>query len=530
MASPARLREGLPAGPGRPTGAERAGVAALVPAAALTAVLAAVAGRPWGLGALALAAYAPACLALLRARRARHGAVVAATASLGAASVAYEAAQGLFPGGHLVVALAACLPHAPAGALAVRLRRSLERRLSPAGASALTLAALPSLWSAAEWLPSRPELLGPYALPLAFIGYSQADLPTAQVARLGSVAAVSHLVLLANCCLAAAVLAARHAARVRPALRRRALAAATGLLALGGAGPAGAPVASHHLAAPPSGSTAGAAGLVVEVVQPNLPDSAYFAASRSPGARAWLLARIAALASGEADLTVLPEAAWPGTVDASSAAEPAAEAGAAWGDLGAVLFGAPAAGFVGAGARTNSAFLLAGGELVHVYAKRRPVPIAEDGFAAGPGPGLTSVAGVPLAVFVCYDVLFPSDARAAVRAGARLLVVITDDAFAAGSDVPELHLTVARLRAVETGVPVVVAANTGPSAVVLPSGRVAARLPPLAAGALRAVVVPGDGDTPYVAVGEWLGAANAILTGGLAAVLRRGGTAHKGPA
>src|SRR5690606_36207544 len=337
-----------------------------------------------------------------------------------------------------------------------------------------TLAALPSLWSAAEWLPSRPELLGPYALPLAFIGYSQADLPTAQVARLGSVAAVSHLVLLANCCLAAAVLAARHAARVRPALRRRALAAATGLLALGGAGPAGAPVASHHLAAPPAGSTAGAAGLVVEVGQPNLPDSAYFAASRSPGARAWLLARIAALASGEADLTVLPEAAWPGTVDASSAAEPAAEAGAAWGDLGAVLFGAPAAGFVGAGARTNSAFLLAGGELVHVYAKRRPVPIAEDGFAAGPAPGLASVA------------------RAAVRAGARLLVVITDDAFAAGSDVPELHLTVARLRAVETGVPVVVAANTGPSAVVLPSGRVAARLPPLAAGALRAVVVPGD--------------------------------------
>src|SRR5690606_16005708 len=94
----------------------------------------------------------------------------------------------------------------------------------------------------------------------------------------------------------------------------------------------------------------------------------------------------------------------------------------------------------------------------------------------------------------------------------------------------ELHLTVARLRAVETGVPVVVAANTGPSAVVLPSGRVAARLPPLAAGALRAVVVPGDGDTPYVAVGEWLGAADATLTGGVADVLQRGVTAAEGEA
>src|SRR5690606_28796495 len=171
---------------------------------------------------------------------------------------------------------------------------------------------------------------------------------------------------------------------------------------------------------------------------------------------------------------------------------------------GAVLFGAPAVGFLSGRARTNSAFLFDGVALRHAYAKLRLVPIGESGFAAGSSPAVVEVAGVPLAPFVCYDALFPSDARGAVRAGARVLVVITDDAFAAGSDVPELHLRAARMRAIETGTPVVLAANTGPSALVDPWGRLAARLPALQAGSLLAVVRPGDGATTYVALGDWL--------------------------
>src|SRR5690606_7674351 len=60
-------------------------------ATALSAALAASASRPWGLGVLALVAYLPALDAITSARTARGGALLAALASLGLASVAYEA-------------------------------------------------------------------------------------------------------------------------------------------------------------------------------------------------------------------------------------------------------------------------------------------------------------------------------------------------------------------------------------------------------------------------------------------------------
>lgn len=548
-------------------------------AACATAVMAAAASRPWGLGALALVAYAPTFVVLTRVERPLHGAVLAATASLGLGSVAYEAAQGVFPAGHVVATLLAAVPYLPVGGLAVRLRLTLARRLPPASAAALTLLALPSVWSAAEWLPSRPELLGAFALPLGFIGYSQVDLPTAKVASFGSVAAVSHLVLLVNAGVAAGLLASAAVARRRsgagavatghgsgaasspsnrrltgsrayqvrrcgraalwvaavlvltPALAGEQPSAGSGSVELGLAGlpPGAGPVVAETVGVPMAASPS-SPRLVVELLQPDLPDAAYFAASRLPGARGWLVGRLAASASGDADLTVLPEAAWPGALDADDLAAVAAELSAAFGDSATLLLGAPAVGFAGGRALTNSAFLFDRGEVTHVYAKRRLVPVAESRFVAGDGPAVVTVAGVPFAVFVCYDALFPGDARAAAMAGARLLVVITDDAFAAGSDVPELHLRAARFRAMETGVPLVLAANTGPSAVVEPSGRVVARLPALQAGALRAEVVPGEGATAYLALGDWLGALNAIFTGGLAAALSRGGFSHKGPA
>ena len=531
----------------------------MTPTAALAAVASALmvtaAARPWGLGFLALVAYVPALLALIALERARHGAAVAAVASLGSGAVAYEAARGLFAGGHAAATLLAAVPFALVGALAVRLRRALAARLGPRRAAALTLLALPSAWTAAEWLPSRPELLGAYVLPLGFVGYTQLDLPTAQVARLGSVAAVSHLVLAANACLALVCLAFRGAVVRRGvaaglprwhAVPGRALALGAGIaVVVAAATLAARPWASAAL--PPRAAAAAPAhagpdegpGIAVALVQPGLPDAAYFAAAELAGARTRLTSRLGSLVPAGVDLAVLPEAAWPGPVDARALTTVAAEVAAAFVGDGAVMFGAPAVGFeeravpaagAGRGARTNSVFLYAGGALAHVHAKRRLVPIGESGLVAGPAPAVVTVAGVPLAPLVCYEALFPSDARQAVLAGARLLVVVTDDAFAAASDVPTLHLAAARMRAIETGVPVLLAANTGPSAVVDPAGRVTAHLPALQAGALTARVRPGRAATPYVALGEWFGATTAVLTGGLAAIATRGGGAYKGPA
>ncbi|HEX7001442.1 MAG TPA: hypothetical protein VF164_07070, partial [Trueperaceae bacterium] len=80
-------------------GSMRLGVSTSVAAvlcACLTAALNAAAIRPWGLGALALIASVPAFLAITRSRSALHGGAVAALASLGVNSVAYEPARVLF--------------------------------------------------------------------------------------------------------------------------------------------------------------------------------------------------------------------------------------------------------------------------------------------------------------------------------------------------------------------------------------------------------------------------------------------------
>jgi apolipoprotein N-acyltransferase len=66
------------------------------------------------------------------------------------------------------------------------------------------------------------------------------------------------------------------------------------------------------------------------------------------------------------------------------------------------------------------------------------------------------------------------------------LVVITDDAWFGDSSGPRQHFVNARLRAVEEGLPLARAANSGPSAMIDPYGHVTASLPLDAQGVLAA--------------------------------------------
>ncbi len=130
---------------------------------------------------------------------------------------------------------------------------------------------------------------------------------------------------------------------------------------------------------------------------------------------------------------------------------------------------------------------------------------------------------------MCYDALFPGDVRAAAKAGAQVIVILTDDAFAAVSDVPALHLRAARMRAIEVGLPVVVASNTGPSALIGPDGQVVARLEGGRAGTLAGVIEASSSTTSYARHGDWLGGTTAAAAGGLALVAARGGRSQKRP-
>ena len=100
---------------------------------------------------------------------------------------------------------------------------------------------------------------------------------------------------------------------------------------------------------------------------------------------------------------------------------------------------------------------------------------ASTGFSSGPGPKTMMVPGAPPAgPLICYEVIFPGEVTAEPRPG--WLVNVTDDSWFGPDTGPMQHLLIARVRAIEEGLPIVRAANSGISAVIDAHGRVRASL------------------------------------------------------
>jgi len=134
------------------------------------------------------------------------------------------------------------------------------------------------------------------------------------------------------------------------------------------------------------------------------------------------------------------------------------------------------------------------GEIVAEYDKHHLVPFGEfipfrnilpvenisgghGDFARGPGPATLTAAGIlPYSPLICYEAIFPDEATDSAHLASWLLN-ITNDAWFGYSSGPYQHLEMARMRAVEQGLPLVRAANTGISAIFDPVGRELMRLP-----------------------------------------------------
>ncbi len=99
------------------------------------------------------------------------------------------------------------------------------------------------------------------------------------------------------------------------------------------------------------------------------------------------------------------------------------------------------------------------------------------GFVAGDRRRVLDVPRAPRAIpLICYEIIFPGDAvPRSDRPG--WLINVTNDGWFGLSSGPYQHLQQARVRAIEEGLPLVRAANTGVSAVIDPLGRVIKSLP-----------------------------------------------------
>lgn len=99
-----------------------------------------------------------------------------------------------------------------------------------------------------------------------------------------------------------------------------------------------------------------------------------------------------------------------------------------------------------------------------------------SGFAAGDATGPFALPGLPPAVaLICYEIIFPGLTRDTALRG-EWIIQVTNDAWFGRSAGPYQHLAQARVRAIETGLPVARAANTGVSAMIDSYGRMTASL------------------------------------------------------
>ncbi len=98
-------------------------------------------------------------------------------------------------------------------------------------------------------------------------------------------------------------------------------------------------------------------------------------------------------------------------------------------------------------------------------------------FSRGAGPQTLFIDRVPpFSPLICYEAVFPEESTDGTYR-AEWLLNITDDAWFGHSSGPYQHLQMARVRAVEQGIPLVRAASTGISAVFDGVGRILGALP-----------------------------------------------------
>lgn len=350
--------------------------------------------------------------------------------------------------------------------------------------------ALPAAWVVLEWIRTEIPV---WAFGWNLLGYSQSEtLPIARLASWVGAYGVSFLIVYVNLAIWFLWETLAEGRGLGRALRRVLYAL---LLIV---------IVVFHFQRKEMEISVKPPSIDVAVIQGNIPQSQKW----NPEVKTSIIEQYKSLSelvvSSRPNLVIWPEAAWPGILNL----DPQKESILGFIRTAGVpfLIGSPyeeeQPPHTGRGRIFNSAHLIdENGNMAMRYDKIRLVPFGEfvpfasffgffglekyayslgvGDFSAGSEPTVFEIPNknrIRFSTLICFEDTFPSLAQKFVARGAQFLVVITNDAWFMKSAAPYQHLQASVFRAIEQGVPVIRAANTGVSAFIHPDGRVMDRI------------------------------------------------------
>lgn len=141
-------------------------------------------------------------------------------------------------------------------------------------------------------------------------------------------------------------------------------------------------------------------------------------------------------------------------------------------------------------------------------------------FKPGPGPDALALPHFgKVGVQICYEIIFSGETVDGAHRPDMIFNPSNDSWY--GRWGPVEHLAMARLRAIEEGLPVIRATPTGVSAIIDADGRVLASIPAETAGAIELPIPPAHAPTLFARMGNWMAVITVLLLALLAVAIRR---------
>jgi apolipoprotein N-acyltransferase len=127
----------------------------------------------------------------------------------------------------------------------------------------------------------------------------------------------------------------------------------------------------------------------------------------------------------------------------------------------------------------------------------------DDGFSPGEGPKTIRMGGPAFSPLICYEAIFPGRIHPK-NDRPEWIATVTNDSWFGDSAGPRQHFDQARLRAIETGLPMARSANSGVSGLIDALGRTKARIRLYETGVIDAALPRALPETLYARCGDLL--------------------------